>query len=135
MLIILTLSKQVEPVGDCATFYIDTENKYFIEEVQKYKCPFRLARFLDDAKEQFDDIKELIRLEPSHKIDLFIDLTHIAQEIIEDIDSSPFGDLYLEQTKHLDKYGYEKDTIEESDLTENSDSAYEMQLDDIIYKN
>jgi hypothetical protein len=105
MLIEIYLSKPVEPLGDCATFYIETENKYFIEEVKKYKCPFRLSKFLDEAIEQFDDIKELIRLEPGQKIDLFINLAHISERIIKDPNLFAFSDKYLEQTKHLDKYG------------------------------
>ena len=54
--------------------------------------------------------------------------------MIEDPNLSPFGDKYLEQTQHLDRYGNEIE-IESCDLTEQSDYAYEMSLDDIIYKN
>ncbi|WP_419769084.1 MAG: hypothetical protein ACNI3C_06920 [Candidatus Marinarcus sp.] len=133
MLIELKLGKPVEPLGDCATFYIETENHYFIEEVKKYKCPFRLSRFLDEAIEQFDDIKELIRLEPNHKVDLLIDLLAESERMIKDPTLFAFSDKYLEQTKHLDKYGYEID-LEESDLTEQSDRGYEMEVDSYLYK-
>lgn len=133
MLIEIYLSKPVEPVGDCARFYFETDNKYFINEVKKYICPVRLSKFLDKTMEQFDDIKELVRLEPGQKIDLFINLSHISEKIIKDPNLFAFSDKYLEQTKHLDKYGNEIE-LEESDLTEHSDRGYEMQLDNFIYK-
>ena len=133
MLIEIYLSKPVEPVGDCATFYYKTENEYFIDEIKKYKCPYRLSMFLDEAMEQFNDIKELIRLEPGQKIDLFINLSHISEKLVKNPKLSPFSKKYLEQTKHLDKYGNEA-LLEDSDLTEKSDRAYEMQLDNYLYK-
>ncbi|RXJ98100.1 hypothetical protein CRU98_11325 [Arcobacter sp. CECT 8986] len=134
MLIELKLGKPVEPVGDCATFYYETENEYFIDEIKKYKCPFRLAMFLDEAMEEFDDIQELIKLEPNQKVDLLIDLLAESERMIKDPTLFAFSDKYLEQTNYLDKYGNEIE-IEESDLTEKSDRRYEMQLDDMIYKN
>jgi hypothetical protein len=134
MIIELKLGKPVEPVGDCATFYYETENEYFIDEIKKYKCPFRLSRFLDEAMEQFDDIKELIRLEPNHKVDLLIDLLAESERMIKDPTLFAFSDKYLEQTDYLDKYGYEFE-LEESDLTEQSDRGYEMEVDNFIYKN
>ncbi len=132
MIVEIYLSKPVEPVGDCARFYIETDNKYFIDEVKKYVCPVRLSKFLDEAMEQFDDIKELIRLEPNQKADLFIDLSHISEKLIKNPKLSPFSDKYLEQTQHLDQYGYE---LEPTDLTEKSDRGYEMELDSLLYKN
>jgi hypothetical protein len=105
MIVEIYLSKAVEPVGDCARFYFETENKYFIDEVKKYICPVRLSKFLDEAMEEFNDIEELIRLEPNQKADLFIDLSLVSQEIISNPNLFPFSDKYLEQTKHLDQYG------------------------------
>ncbi len=115
MIVEIYLSKPVEPVGDCARFYIETNDQEFIHELKKYVCPFRLSRFLDEAMEQFDDIKELIRLEPGQKIDLFINLAHISEKIIKDPNLFAFSDKYLEQTKHLDKYGNEL-PLEEIDV-------------------
>ncbi|WP_128980687.1 hypothetical protein [Halarcobacter ebronensis] len=133
MIIEIYLSKAVEPVGDCARFYFKTDNKYFIDEVKKYICPVRLSKYLDEAMEEFNDIEELIRLEPNQKADLFIDLSHISEKLIKDPKLSPFSDKYLEQTLHLDQYGYEL-PLEESDLTQKSDRGYEMQLDNLLYK-
>ncbi len=133
MIIEIKLGKPVEPVGDCATFYYETENEYFIEEIKKYKCPFRLAMFLDEAMEEFNDIKELIRLEPNQNIDLVIDLLAESERMIKDPTLFAFSDKYLQQTDHLDKYGYEIE-LEESDLTEQSDRGYEMEVDSYLYK-
>lgn len=133
MLIEIYLSKAVEPVGDCARFYFETENKYFIDEVKKYICPVRLSKFLDEAMEEFNDIEELIRLEPNQKADLFIDLSHISEKLLKNPKLSPFSEKYLEQTQHLDQYGNEP-LLEDSDLTEHSDRGYEMQLDNYLYK-
>lgn len=106
MLIEIYLSKPVEPVGDCATFYIKTEDEFFIEEIKKYKCPVRLAKFIDEQLESDKNVvEELIKLEPGQKIDLFINLSHISEKIIKDPNLSPMTDKYLEQTQHLDKYG------------------------------
>lgn len=83
--------------------------------------------------EQFDDIKELIRLEPNHKVDLLIDLLAESERMIKDPTLFAFSDKYLEQTDYLDKYGYEFE-LEESDLTEKSDRGYEMDVDSYLYK-
>ncbi len=107
MIVEIYLSKAVEPVGDCARFYFETDNKCFIDEVKKYICPVRLSKYLDEAMEEFNDIEELIRLEPNQKADLFIDLSHISEELLKNPKLSPFSEKYLEQTKHLDQYGYE----------------------------
>ncbi|RXJ90157.1 hypothetical protein CRV01_03070 [Arcobacter sp. CECT 8983] len=96
MIIEIKLGKPVEAVGDCAIFYYETEYEYFIDEIKKYKCPFRLAMYLDEAMEQFDDIKELIRLEPSQKIDLLIDLLAESERIIKNPTLFAFLDKYLE---------------------------------------
>lgn len=133
MIIELKLGKPVEPVGDCATFYYETENKYFIDEIKKYKCPFRLTMFLDEVIEEFDDIKELIRLEPNQKVDLLIDLLAESERMIKNPSLFAFSDKYLEQTNYLDRYGYEIE-LEESDLTEQSDRGYEMEVDSYLYK-
>jgi hypothetical protein len=133
MLIEIKLGKPVEPVGDCATFYYETENEYFIYEIKKYKCPFRLSMFLDEVMKEFDNIEELIRLEPNQKVDLVIDLLAESERMIKDPTLFAFSDKYLEQTKHLDKYGNEIE-LEESDLTEKSDRGYEMEVDSYLYK-
>jgi hypothetical protein len=132
MLVEIYLSKPVEPLGDCARFYYETDNKYFIDEVKKYICPFRLALFLDEAKKQFEDIKELVKLKEEQRADLFIDLSLASQNIINDPNLFGFSDKYLEQTKHLNQYGYE---LELTDLTEKSDRRYEMELDSSLYRN
>ncbi len=133
MIVEIYLSKPVEPVGDCARFYIETNDQEFIHELKKYVCPVRLIKYLDQELEINEDILELIRLEPEQIVDLKIDLSLASEKIINDPNLSPFPTKYLEQTKHLDKYGNEL-PLEESDLTQKSDRGYEMQLDNLLYK-
>ena len=112
----------------------ETENKEFIEEIQKYKCPIRLACFTDEFKETYpNEVKELIESEITN-LDLVIDLEDRTKEIIE----SNYSVLtYIEETKNLfDKYGNELEEYEElSDYSQGSDRGYEMALDNELYRN
>lgn len=135
MIIEIYLSKPVEPIGDCARFYIETNNQEFIQELKKYVCPVRLIKYLDQELENNEDILELVSLTEEQKVNLKIDLSLSSEKIINDPSLSPFPNKYLEQTKdYLDKYGNEP-TLEESDLTQKSDRGYEIQLDNFLYKN
>ena len=134
MIIKIKLGRAVEPMGDIATFTIKTNNKYFISEIKKYKCPIRLINFLDEQMEN-DYIEELIQDHEiqSAIIDIEINLLNETDKIMNSSDNFTDLDKYIESTDYLDKYGSEIE-IEDSDLTEQSDRAYEMNLDNYLYK-
>ena len=134
MIFKIKLGRAVEPIGDIATFTIKTNNKYFISEIKKYKCPIRLINFIDEQIKN-DDIEELIKDNEiqSAVIDIEIDLLNETDEIVNSSDGFTDLDKYIESTDYLDKYGVEVE-IEDSDLTEQSDRAYEMNLDNYLYK-
>jgi len=134
MIIQIKLGRPVEPVGDIATFTVETNNTFFIKEVQKFVCPVRLMQFLDIQMKNNYDIKELIMDKDiaNANIDITIDLLSKTDEIMSNQDKFFEFDEYLEDTEdYLDEYGNPKEL---SDLTEHSDRGYEMNLDSELYK-
>ena len=93
-----------EVLGDIGTSYIETSNQIFILEVRKYRCPIRLASYLDLALAENENVRELIEVPDSH--DVFISLVEESLAINEEyIQKGICVDEYLEITNHLDKYG------------------------------
>lgn len=136
MVVQIYLSKDTELTGNIGRFYFDTENMKFVEEVKKYKCPVRMGLFLGNELKNYNNVREMItdkEIQESH-IDLLIDLSDISIDIIDNHPYAIFDfEKYIENTSYLDKYGREVE-LEECDLTQNSDSAYELELDNDIYK-
>ena len=91
---------------DIGTSYIQTSNQVFIEEVHKYRCPIRLASYLDVALYENKNVTELTKVPESH--DIFISLVEESLAINREyIQNGISVDEYLEATNHLDKYGRE----------------------------
>lgn len=87
---------------------IETYSKEFVEELKKYKCPFRLAMFL--TKEENKSYTSLDKPLDDDKYKLIIDLSETTTKIIDEKISK--GELYnmtssayIERTSNLDKYG------------------------------
>ena len=93
-----------EVLQDIGTSYIQTSNQIFIAEVYKYRCPIRLASYLDLALAENEDVKELTKVPESH--DIFISREEESLAINREyIQKGIWVDEYLEITNYLDKYG------------------------------
>lgn len=136
MLVEIYISKDTELGGDIGRVYLDTEDMKFVDEVKKYKCPIRMCLFLEKEIKNNSNIRELITDKEIKEstVDLLIDLSDITSDIVNHHSYAIFNfEKYIENTSYLDKYGNELE-LEECDFTQNSDSAYELELDNAIYK-
>ena len=93
-----------EILQDNGTIYIQTSNQVFIEEVHKYRCPIRLASYLDFALGENENVEELTKTPDNY--DLFISLVEESLAINKEyIQKGIPVEEYLKITNHLDKYG------------------------------
>ncbi|MGI6722773.1 MAG: hypothetical protein ACOX39_00160 [Arcobacteraceae bacterium] len=95
------------PFSQMGVFNIKTSDAEFIDEVQKYTCPFRIVVFLDENKGRYKDVfDEYSVSNPSIQIDLSEQYTKVYSD-----ESIPMAERtltlnYVEFTKNkLDKYG------------------------------
>ena len=96
-----------EAIADCG-FFLSSNDKEFNDEVMKYVCPCRMAVFLDENKEKYEEIDYLTqdRFEDGREV-ILIDLLSQTAIIDELRIEHCIGD-YVAFSSHLDKYGNER---------------------------
>jgi len=112
MILKLFLSENTKLGGDIGTFYFETNDERFIEEVQKFVCPVRLIQFIStDEINSNKNIRELITDAEinNSSIDIFVDLTQEMNKILIGLNEILDINKYIEETNDKsDKYGNEK---------------------------
>ena len=126
MIIKIKVCEDTKLGGDIGTYYIDTNDEIFIDEVQRFVCPVRLIKYISDDK----DIKELITNEEisNCKVDLSIDLSSEMNDILKNLNTILDIEQYIKDTyEDFDEFG--EDLYFDGDLVDGVDYAYNMQAD------
>ena len=109
MIVKLYLSEDTNLGGEIGTFYFETSDESFIEEVQKFVCPVRLMKYIStDEINSNKNIRELItdvEINDS-SVDVLVNLTPRMNEILINLNEILDINKYIEDTKDkFDKYG------------------------------
>ena len=98
---IVKISESLDSEGE-SDYLIQSEDVEFRNEVLKFVCPVRLAKFLDENEDKYFEVKEL-----DMDSDLIsIDLVGKNKEIVDFQIENGIVD-YIENSSNLDKYGRE----------------------------
>ena len=99
-----------EEVRELTTMYLKSSDSYFLSEIVKFSCPFRLISYLSDLdKLEVPLYEEVCELYEDNEIDIFIDHRE-RKKFYNEHEDFPFHwqfnvDKFIENTPHLDKYG------------------------------